>query len=144
MSNYAMLIEEYGEEKIDYIFENSQTEISGAISIQGLINIKEEVKDEFPELDVFENDDEFFDMLDLKPKDIAFRVHFGDYNPHHEYVTLDGYENLKSFDENGYKQFIKDSDVDIISEYLNQVRNNSAELTDEVYQAIKEIANEYR
>lgn len=143
MSNYAKLVEEFGEEKIELVIDNDLHDICGAISGQALINAKEEVSDDFPELDVFPNDDEFFDTLQLTPKDAAFKAVMGDYNPHHEFVTLDGVENLKSMDENGYLQFIKDADVDIMSTYLDNVKSNSATLSDEIYQAIKEIAKEH-
>lgn len=33
---------------------------------------------------------------------------FGEYNPYHEYVNLDGYENLISYDEASYNNLLKE------------------------------------
>ncbi|WP_215388648.1 hypothetical protein [Staphylococcus aureus] len=143
MSTYGQLVDEFSEEKVSLVFSNNYAEIANAISIQGLIEIFTEVREEFPELEVFENDDEFFEMLDATKKDIAFKVAFGEYNPSHDYVRLDGYENLESLDEYKYSELLKGSSNDLMKEYLQQVESNQVELTDEVFEATREIAKEY-
>ncbi|MDG6736466.1 hypothetical protein QCE96_07995 [Staphylococcus aureus] len=143
MSTYGQLVDEFSEEKVSLVFSNNYAEIANAISIQGLIKVFTEVREEFPELEVFENDDEFFEMLDATKKDIAFKVAFGEYNPTHDYVRLDGYENLESLDEYKYSELLKGSSNDLMKEYLQQVESNQVELTDEVFEATREIAKEY-
>ena len=143
MSTYGQLVDEFSEEKVSLVFSNNYAEIANAISIQGLIEVFTEVREEFPELEVFENDDEFFEMLDATKKDIAFKVAFGEYNPTHDYVRLDGYENLESLDEHKYSELLKGSSNDLMKEYLQQVESNQVELTDEVFEATREIAKEY-
>lgn len=143
MSTYGQLVDEFSEEKVSVVFSNNYAEIANAISIQGLIEVFTEVREEFPELEVFENDDEFFEMLDATKKDIAFKVAFGEYNPTHDYVRLDGYENLESLDEYKYSELLKGSSNDLMKEYLQQVESNQVELTDEVFEATREIAKEY-
>ncbi|HFE5776639.1 TPA: hypothetical protein ACF9NQ_001934 [Staphylococcus aureus] len=143
MSTYGQLVDEFSEEKVSLVFSNNYAEIANAISIQGLIEVFTEVREEFPELEVFENDDEFFEMLDATKKDIAFKVAFGEYNPTHDYVRLDGYENLESLDEYKYSELLKCSSNDLMKEYLQQVESNQVELTDEVFEATREIAKEY-
>lgn len=50
---------------------------------------------------------------------IACRVFYGSYNPNHEYVKLDGYANLESFDDP--TEHISKSDmVDTIMENLEE------------------------
>lgn len=143
MSTYGQLVDEFSEEKVSLVFSNNYAEIANAISIQGLIEIFTEVREDFPELEVFENDDEFFEMLDATKKDIAFKVAFGEYNPTHDYVRLDGYENLESLDEYKYSELLKGSSNDLMKEYLQKVESNQVELTDEVFEATREIAKEY-
>ncbi|HCX2884294.1 TPA: hypothetical protein OZI11_002513 [Staphylococcus aureus] len=143
MSTYGQLVDEFSEEKVSLVFSNNYAEIANAISIQGLIEVFTEVREEFPELEVFENDDEFFEMLDATKKDIAFKVAFGEYNPTHDYVRLDGYENLESLDEYKYSELLKGSSNDLMKVYLQQVESNQVELTDEVFEATREIAKEY-
>lgn len=55
------------------------------------------VSEYLPDSEVFENDEESLKMLcgDDTFK-TACMVNFGDWNPTHDYVTLDGYGNLKS------------------------------------------------
>lgn len=66
-------------------------------------------------------------MRDEKPIDVAFKIHFGDFNPNHDYFMFDGYANLKSsdyisdlIDENGFKEYLIEhsedyNDLDIIN-----------------------------
>lgn len=47
--------------------------------------------------EIFNNDDEFFDMFfEGKPNEAVRAAHFGDYNWSHEYVRFNGHGNLES------------------------------------------------
>lgn len=47
----------------------------------------------------YENDEEFFNMFFAdKPMEVARAIYFGDYNYNDDYVTFNGYGNLKSID----------------------------------------------
>lgn len=67
--------------------------------------------------EVFENDEEFFDMFfENKPFEVARACFYGDYNFSHDYVQFNGYGNLESI-----KYFeVKDlcETVENIAEYV--------------------------
>lgn len=50
-----------------------------------------------PDSEIFTNDEEFFELLNWSGLRVAQAIHFGDYNYIHDWVTFDGYGNLKSF-----------------------------------------------
>ena len=59
---------------------------------------------------------EFDDLMHgWKPIDIAMRIHFGDFNPNHEYFRFDGYGNLES--TNYPCEWIEDYMDDMVSWY---------------------------
>lgn len=47
---------------------------------------------------IYPNDESFLEIF--TKEEIAFKVAYGDWNPHHEYVWLNGYGNFESGDEN--------------------------------------------
>lgn len=147
MSNYEDLINEFGEEKIDTMLSNSAGEIANSISSNTLILAYEQIKDEsdadLDELDVMENDEEFFELLDATKRDIAFKVAFGDYNPHDQYVTLDGYENIKSISENEYDELLGEYSSEIIKIYFDKVSKNEVDFIEDIYEPAREILKEY-
>lgn len=89
------------------------------------------------------NDEEFFELLDCSKKDIASKAIFGEYNPHHEYVILDGYENLKSYDESRYNNLLKEYAPNITKEYLAKVTKNEVDIYDDIFDEVHEIIKEY-
>ena len=47
--------------------------------------------------DVIDSMNDFDELMNgWKPLDFAFRVHFGDFNPHHDFFKFNGYANLES------------------------------------------------
>lgn len=89
------------------------------------------------------NDEEFFELLDCSKKDIASKAIFGEYNPYHEYVILDGYENLKSYDESRYNNLLKEYAPNITKEYLAKVTKNEVDIYDDIFDEVHEIIKEY-
>lgn len=59
-------------------------------------------------LEVFENDEEFFDTFFCESPNEAVRsALYGDYTYTDDYVRFDGYNNLESFDEWEYDRLIE-------------------------------------
>ncbi|HBM8065470.1 TPA: hypothetical protein L0X42_002434 [Staphylococcus aureus] len=147
MSNYSNLIDEFGIEKVNLVFSNSYTEISHLLSQAKIKEAFEDLEgdweDDYSDIDVMVNDEEFFELLDCSKKDIASKAIFGEYNPHHEYVTLDGYENLVSYDESSYNNLLKEYAPNITKEYLVKVTNNEVDIYDDIFDGVKEIIKEY-
>jgi hypothetical protein len=75
-------------------------------------------------------DDSIFDMDDFnelmngfEPIYIAFRVHFGNFSPHHDFFKFDGYGNLES--SNYLSDFI---DLEELADEINEHDNLADEL----------------
>ena len=65
---------------------------------------------------IYENDEEFFEMMGLSAYEVLQRAHFGNYSWHHKYVKLDGYANFESGDY--VDQMIDDTQiVDCVEQY---------------------------
>ncbi|MDG0820650.1 hypothetical protein M4L90_12045 [Staphylococcus equorum] len=146
MGNYTDLLNEFGEEKLGVMLTNSAGEIGNAIDSNSLLMAYNEIKDENDDLnhlDVMTNDEEFFELLNASKKDIAFMVAFGEYNPHDEYVTLNGYENIVSFNESQYNMMLKDDASDIMKTYFENLNNNEVEFIEGIYEPTREILLEY-
>lgn len=41
---------------------------------------------------------------EIEPEDLANKIHFGSYNPFHDYVGFDGYGNIDSMDSGDYEE----------------------------------------
>lgn len=68
-------------------------------------------------LEVFENDEEFFETFFCEaPLEAVRSALYGDYNYNDEYVKFDGYNNLESLDEYKYNKLIENNIDDIIIE----------------------------
>ena len=79
-------------------------------------------------LDIWENDDEFFNtFFNSNPMEVARAVQFGDYNYNDEYVTFNGYGNLVSYTDYQVKELLKDYEAEIIESYNELVKNGSIE-----------------
>ena len=50
-----------------------------------------------PDNHIYNNDEEFFEMLDWSGLRVAQAVFYGNYNYSHAWVTFDGYGNLQSY-----------------------------------------------
>ena len=83
--------------------------------------------------EIYENDDEFFEIFFTKPLEAIRATHFGDYNYSHDYVMFNGYGNLDSFNGHSVDEFI--SVVDIAQRILEVPSDfNSIQLDDVIEQ----------
>tara|TARA_S200002703_G_C3704070_1_gene216258 strand:+ start:378 stop:752 length:375 start_codon:yes stop_codon:yes gene_type:complete len=79
---------------------------------------------------------QFDEMMDhWRPMDIAFRVHFGNFNPHHDFFKFNGYANFES--SNYLSDFID------LEELADEIMDND-DLADELVNAglLEEWRNE--
>jgi len=70
---------------------------------------------------IYSNDEEFFELLDWSGLRVAQSVFYGDYNYSHDWVTFDGYGNLKT-----YHYFTYDELVELpmtMAEYISENYN---------------------
>ena len=85
-------------------------------------------------LDVYNNDDEFFDMFfEGKPAELARAIYYGDFNYNDEYIKFNGYGNLKTYSEYGYEKLLKENIEEIIEcliEYVEYISIGNEELDD--------------
>lgn len=88
-------------------------------------------------LDVYENDEEFFNMMfEGKAMEAVRAAHYGDYNYNHDLVKFDGYGNLESLTYRDYEEELKDS-IDEIIEALEENKHNIS-LSDELEELLNE------
>jgi hypothetical protein len=69
-----------------------------------------------PDSIIYNNDEEFFEMLNWSGLRVAQATFYGDYNYSHDWVTFDGYGNFKS-----YQYFSVESLVElpkVMAEYI--------------------------
>ena len=72
---------------------------------------------ELDNLDYFSME-EFDEILDMeKPWEIARKIHFGDFNPMHEYFTFDGYGNLESVSDWELERKLEEWEDEIMEAY---------------------------
>jgi hypothetical protein len=75
-----------------------------------------------PDNHIYNNDEEFFEMLNWSGLRVAQAVFYGNYNYSHAWVTLDGYGNLQS-----YHYFTTDELVElpkVMAEYIAENYND--------------------
>ena len=61
-------------------------------------------------LEVYENDEEFFDMFfEGRPAEVARAIFYGDYNYNDEYIKFNGYGNLKTLSEYDYEEMLEEN-----------------------------------
>lgn len=63
--------------------------------------------------------DEFWSMLEiqeLEPSQVANMVHFGSYNPSHEFIGFDGYGNIETMTEQEYYNELLELKDELINE----------------------------
>lgn len=77
-------------------------------------------------LQVFENDEEFFEMFFTEDKMALVRaISFGEYNYNDEYVRFNGYGNLETLNEYQLEEELKES----IEEIIDNLIENQHELS---------------
>ena len=85
-------------------------------------------------LDVYNNDDEFFDMFfEGRPAEVARAIYYGDFNYNDEYIKFNGYGNLKTLSEYDYEELLKENIEEItenLIEYAEYISINNEELDD--------------
>lgn len=106
LENYMEELKEQGREEF-FICDSEHSFISENTSIKALIeltqyeefDVLEEYYQEYP--DKIINDMSDFDDLfhGVDPIRIANTIHFGSYNPSHDYFTFDGYGNIETLSD---------------------------------------------
>ena len=85
-------------------------------------------------LDVYNNDDEFFDMFfEGKPAELARAIYYGDFNYNDEYIKFNGYGNLETFSKYDYEEMLEENIEEItenLIEYAEYISINNEELDD--------------
>ena len=85
-------------------------------------------------LDVYNNDDEFFDMFfEGKPAELARAIYYGDFNYNDEYIKFNGYGNLETFSKYDYEEMLEENIEEItenLIEYAEYISIDSEELDD--------------
>lgn len=85
-------------------------------------------------LDVYNNDDEFFDMFfEGKPAEVARAIYYGDFNYNDEYIKFNAYGNLKTYSEYDYEELLKENIEEItenLIEYAEYISIGNEELDD--------------
>ena len=126
--------------------ENLLNEIKGLL-LNDLDPLKEAVRELnswnacLDYLDVYNNDDEFFDMFfEGNPMEVARAIYYGDYNYNDEYIKFNGYGNLESFSEYDYKELLEENIEEItenLIEYAEYISIGNEELDDLLSQYFK-------
>ena len=119
--------------------ENLLNEIKGLL-LNDFITLKDVVRELnswngcLDYLEVYENDEEFFDMFfEGRPAEVARAIFYGDYNYNDEYIKFNGYENLESLSEYDYEELLKENIEEIIDcliEYVGHISIDNEELDD--------------
>ena len=83
-------------------------------------------------LEVYNNDEEFFDMFfEGRPAEVARAIFYGDYNYNDDYVKFNVYENLESLSEYDYEELLEENIEEItenLIEYAEYISIDSEEL----------------
>ena len=62
---------------------------------------------------------------------LANMIHFGDYNPFHEYFTLDGYGNIKTYSESDYHEELDGTREEIYERYEDLMEESPQYISDD-------------
>ena len=85
-------------------------------------------------LEVYENDEEFFDMFfEGRPAEVARAIYYGDFNYNDEYIKFNGYGNLESLDRYDYEELLEENIKEItenLIEYVGYISIDNEELDD--------------
>ena len=85
-------------------------------------------------LEVYENDEEFFDMFfEGRPAEVARAIFYGNYNYNDDYVKFNVYENLESLSEYDYEELLEENIEEItenLIEYAEYISLDNEELDD--------------
>ena len=85
-------------------------------------------------LDVYENDEEFFNMFfEGKPAELARAIYYGDFNYNDKYIKFNGYGNLETFSKYDYEELLEENIEEItenLIEYAEYISIGNEELDD--------------
>ena len=85
-------------------------------------------------LDVYENDEEFFDIFFKgRPAEVARAIYYGDFNYNDEYIKFNAYGKLKTLSEYDYEELLKENVeevIDCLIEYVEHISIDNEELDD--------------
>ena len=85
-------------------------------------------------LDVYENDEEFFDMFfEGIPAELARAIYYGDFNYNDEYIKFNGYGNLETFSKYDYEELLEENIEEItenLIEYAEYISIGNEEFDD--------------
>ena len=109
-----------------------------------LLNDMDTLKDVVRELDgwngcldhlnVYENDEEFFNMFfEGRPAVVARVIYYGDFNYNDEYIKFNGYGNLETLSEYDYEELLKENVeevIDCLIKYVEHISIDNEELDD--------------
>ena len=119
--------------------ENLLNEIKGLL-LNDLNTLKDVVRelnswnDYLEYLEVYENDEEFFNMFfEGKPAELARAIYYGDFNYNDEYIKFNGYGNLETFSEYEYEELLEENIEEITENlivYAEYISMDNEELDD--------------
>ena len=127
--------------------ENLLNEIKGLL-LNDLNTLKDVVRelnswnDYLEYLEVYENDEEFFNMFfEGKPAELARAIYYGDFNYNDEYIKFNGYGNLETFSEYEYEELLEENIEEITENlivYAEYISIDNEELDDLLFQYFEE------
>ena len=92
-------------------------------------------------LEVYENDEEFFNMFfEGKPAELARAIYYGDFNYNDEYIKFNGYGNLETFSKYDYEELLEENIEEItenLIEYAEYISIGNEALDDLLSQYFK-------
>lgn len=73
------------------------------------------------------------------PTEIANKIHYGDFNPYHEYFRFDAYGNLESFQDWNVEEDLNWYKTDIVERFVELYEDGHV---DSYYQEVTDILDE--
>ncbi|EKZ0069928.1 TPA: hypothetical protein ACG8SC_000946 [Enterococcus faecium] len=134
---------EKGEVQMAYADDREKVKLlEGKLSEEELGKMVQEINEDsnyFPELKVYQNDEDFFnEMFSNSPWEAVSKTNLGEWNFQDDLVAFsnDGY--LRSYSESEYRAELKTYETDILMSYLNLLESGQGELRDKVEELLKE------
>lgn len=121
---------------------NKLNKVLGIVNSDMLMEMVNEVNSWDSSLDYLEyiDMDLFDDCLGaLSPMEIANKIHYGDFNPYHEYFRFDAYGNLESFQDWMVEEDLNNFKEEIVERFIELYEDGHVESS---YQEIYDILDE--
>jgi len=146
----ATAFEKWGFIDFEDFKANEIMEVLDTLSDDEIINLYNEFLSSNSDEQYFINDDDFLNEYFSEPAEAVRAAIFGNYNYNDEYVTFDGYANLKSC--NGYdirkeaehnkdfKLWLFDNynEVDDLGEFIDYMNDHQEEITDHALKLVQQ------